>query len=218
MRSFNELLTDAATMHRGHVCPGQVLGVRMAMLGCKLLGIEEPLQEKRLIVYVEIDRCVADAVAAVTGCRLGKRTLKHIDYGKCASTFVDLPTGSAVRILAREDARNHTWHFVEPGMDKNKIKAQCEAYKVMSDSELFVAQEVVVHIPDHDLPGPPISRVVCAICGEGINDRREVRLNGQVLCQACAQGSYYHEVGQTVHFQDRNDPSHRRDAIHRRLV
>lgn len=218
MRSFNELLTDAATMHRGHVCPGQVLGVRMAMLGCRLLGIDEPTQDKRLIVYVEIDRCVADAIAAVTGCRLGKRTLKHIDYGKCACTFVNVPMGRAVRILAREDACNQMWQFVEPGMNKDKIEAQREAYKVMSDSEMFVVQEVVVRIPDHDLPGPPISRVVCAICGEGINDRREVQLNGQVLCQACAQGSYYHEVGQTVHRYDKKDVLHRRGALQRRLV
>ena len=107
MRSFNELLVDAAMMHRGHVCPGQVLGVRMAMLGCQLLGIEDPTQGKRLIVYVEIDRCMADAIAAVTGCRLGKRTLKHMDYGKCACTFVDMSTGRAVRISARDDARSH---------------------------------------------------------------------------------------------------------------
>ena len=97
MRSFEELLIDAGTMHRGCICPGQVLGVRMAMLGCQLLGIDEPTQDKRLIVYVEIDRCMADAIAAVTGCHLGKRTLKHVDYGKCACTFVDMLTGRAFR-------------------------------------------------------------------------------------------------------------------------
>ncbi len=210
MRSFNELLTDAATMHRGHVCPGQVLGVRMAMLGCRLLGIDEPTQDKRLIVYVEIDRCVADAIAAVTGCRLGKRTLKHIDYGKCACTFVNVPMGRAVRILAREDARSQMWQFVEPGMDKDKIEAQREAYKVMSDSEMFVVQEVVVRIPDHDLPGPPISRVVCAVCGEGINDRREVRWNDIVFCRACAQGAYYKNVAEPIHQQYRKSLSHQR--------
>ncbi|OGP74939.1 MAG: hypothetical protein A2V86_17360 [Deltaproteobacteria bacterium RBG_16_49_23] len=189
MRSLGELLADAETMHRGRICAGQVLGVRMAMLGCQSLGIDEPTRGKRLIVYVEIDRCMADAIAAVTGCRLGKRTLKHLDYGKCACTFVDTSSGRAVRVSARDDARSHVWHYAPSGLDKKTT--QCEAYKIMSDSELFVVQEVVVDIPDQDQPGPPVSRVVCAICGEGINDRREMWLNGQALCRACGQGGYY---------------------------
>jgi formylmethanofuran dehydrogenase subunit E len=192
MRTLSELLAEAKAMHRGHICAGQVLGVRMAMLGCQLLGIEEPTRGKRLIVYVEIDRCMADAVAAVTGCRLGKRTLKHIDYGKCACTFVDTFTGRAVRVSARDDARFRMWHHAPAGLDKKA--AQCEAYKIMADSELFVVQEVRVNIPDHDRPGPPVSRVVCAMCGEGINDRREMRLSGQALCRACGIGSYYRDL------------------------
>ncbi len=206
MRSFEELLTDAATMHRGCVCPGQVLGVRMAMLGCKLLGIDEPGEVKHLIVYVEIDRCMADAIAAVTGCRLGKRTLKHIDYGKCACTFVDMPTGCAFRVVARDDARSHVWRYAQPGL--NRSDAQREAYKLMPDEELFVVQEVVVAIPDHDRPGRPVSRVVCALCGEGINDRREVRLNGQVLCRACAQGGYYLDLQKPIQPQNVKGPIH----------
>jgi formylmethanofuran dehydrogenase subunit E len=172
----------------------------MAMLGCQLLGIDEPTQGKRLIVYVEIDRCMADAIAAVTGCRLGKRTLKHMDYGKCACTFVDVLTGRALRILARDDAREHVWSYVPSGLGKKT--AQCEAYKIIPDDELFVVQEVIINIPDHDRPGRPISRVVCAICGEGINDRREVELNGLILCRACAQGSYYHHIGNIL-FENR---------------
>lgn len=176
-------------MHRGCLCPGQVLGVRMAMLGCQVLGIEEPTLDKRLIVYVEIDRCMADAIAAVTGCRLGKRTLKHMDYGKCACTFVDTLTGRAVRISAREDARARIWRYASLGMDKTAV--QTEAYKIMPNEELFVIQEVLVDIPDNDWPGRPVSRVACAICGEGINDRKEVRLNGLILCRPCAEGGYY---------------------------
>jgi len=192
MRSLNELLNDAATMHRGCICPGQVLGVRMAMLGCQLLGIDEPTQEKRLIVYVEIDRCIADAIAAVTGCRLGKRTLKHVDYGKCACTFVDVKTNRAFRILTHNDARNHAWNYVRSGLEKDD--AQREAYKVMPEEELFVVQEVLVDIPKYDLPGRPISKVMCAVCGEEVNDSREVWVNGKVLCQACALGSYYRRL------------------------
>ncbi len=198
MRSFDELIRDAAIMHRGCACPGQVLGVRMAMLGCRLLDIHEPQEEKRLMVYVEIDRCMADAVAAVTGCRLGKRTLKHVDYGKCASTFVDQMTGFGVRIVARDDARLRVARYAPAGLGKSE--AQREAYKVMPDKELFAVQEVMVHIPIHDQPGPPVSRVKCTLCGEGINDHREVHQNGQVLCRACAHGSYYQKVRQPVLF------------------
>ena len=203
MRPFDELLTDAAMMHRGCICPGQVLGVRMAMLGCRLLGIDEPTLGKRLIVYVEIDRCMADAIAAVTGCRLGKRTLKHADYGKCACTFVDTLTGRAVRISARDSAREQMWGYVPFGLDKEA--AQREAYKIMPDEELFVVREVMVNIPAYDRPGRTISRVVCAICGEGINDRREVQLNGLVLCRACAHGSYFQELEQSMHTSNRDD-------------
>jgi formylmethanofuran dehydrogenase subunit E len=169
----------------------------MAILGCRLFGIDEPNKDKRLIVYVEIDRCMADAIAAVTGCRLGKRTLKHIDYGKCACTFVDVSTGRAIRLLARDDARNHVWRYVSLSLSKNE--AQREAYKVMPDEELFIIQEVMVEIPDYDRPGKPISRVSCAICGEGINDKREVRLDGQMICRACAHGSYYQELRKCVY-------------------
>jgi formylmethanofuran dehydrogenase subunit E len=209
MRSLDDLLADAATMHRGCLCPGQVLGVRMAMLGCQLLGIDDPTQGKRLIVYVEIDRCMADAIAAVTGCRLGKRTLKHMDYGKCACTFVEMSTGAAVRISARDDARSHVWDYPPFALDKSST--QREAYKVMPDDELFIVQEVLVDIPDYDQPGRPISRVVCAICDEGINDRREVRLNGLVLCRACAHGRYYQEVKGSDHWAN-EEGAHQRPA------
>jgi len=212
MRPLDELLTDAAAMHRGCICPGQVLGVRMAMLGCQLLGIDEPTQGKRLIVYVEIDRCMADAIAAITGCRLGKRTLKHIDYGKCACTFVDTSTGRAIRISARDDARSDVWRYAPFGLDKSA--AQREAYKIMPDDELFIVQEVLVDIPDYDKPGRPISRVMCAICDEGINDRREVRLNGQVLCRACAQGGYYQELSHPGHQQSRKAARHLKGGTH----
>ena len=206
MRSLDDLLADAAAMHRGCVCPGQVLGVRMAILGCQLLGIDEPTQGKCLIVYVEIDRCMADAIAAVTGCRLGKRTLKHMDYGKCACTFVDTLTVRAFRVVARDDARSHVWRYAPSSLDKSA--AQCEAYKIMPDDELFIVQEVLVDIPDYDQPGRPVSRVVCAICGEGINDRREARLNGQILCRACAQGAYYQGLRHSVQQKNRKTTRH----------
>ncbi|WP_376792147.1 FmdE family protein [Thermoflexus sp.] len=190
MRTLDEWLEEAAAFH-GHLCPGQILGVRMALLGCQLLGLnpEDPGDRRRLIVYVEIDRCLTDAIATVTGCRLGRRTLKHVDYGKAAATFVDTRTGRAIRIVARDDARETALHLAPPGL--SKAAAQRHAYRIMPDEDLFRIQLVQVTIPPEDLPGHPLRRVFCARCGEGINDGREVVRDGEVLCRACAGEPYY---------------------------
>jgi formylmethanofuran dehydrogenase subunit E len=132
--------------------------------------------------------------------------LKHLDYGKCACTFVDTLTVRAFRVVARDDARSHVWRYASSSLDKSA--AQCEAYKIMPDDELFIVQEVMVNIPDHDQPGQPVSRVMCSICGEGINDRREVRLNGQILCRACAQGAYYQGLRHSVQQKNRKTTRH----------
>jgi len=189
MQDMDTLLREAAAVH-GHLCPGQVLGVRMAMAGCRALGIDEPRSDKRLLVYVEIDRCAADAISAVTGCRLGKRTLKHVDYGKLAATFVDTVTGRAVRVAVLEEAREWAPAYA-PHVSGDRHAIQLAAYRVMPDAKLLSVQEVRLTVPAEDLPGPPVSRVRCDLCGEGINDRREVRHNGLVLCRACAGGAYY---------------------------
>jgi formylmethanofuran dehydrogenase subunit E len=189
MKSLEEYLVLAEQNH-GHMCPGQVLGVRMAMAGLKALGIDDPVKHrKRLLTYVEIDRCAADAVSLVTGCRLGKRSLKYLDYGKVAATFVDLETNRAVRVVARDDSRAKAKSMF-PGLS-DPSKQQLEAYKVMDDQELFILQPVRVRVQPEDLPGRPRSRVVCEQCGEGVNDGRERRVNDRLLCRSCAGESYY---------------------------
>lgn len=185
-----EALLAESAAHHGHLCPAQVLGVRMALRGCQELSIKPPgVEKKRLVVYTEIDRCATDAIQVVTGCKLGKRTLKYIDYGKLAATFVDLPTGNAVRLVAREDAREKAARYHRQGW--TKIETEVAAYQIMTDEELFHIQRVAVSIPVEDMPGPPRRRVICTRCGEGVNDSREVTLAGKVLCRACAYGSYY---------------------------
>jgi len=186
---FEELLAESASVH-GHICPGQVLGVRMAIRGCQELGIKKPKEEtKRMIVYVEIDRCATDAIQIATGCKLGKRTMKYVDYGKLAATFVDLPTGNAVRLAVREDVREKAALYRCEG--QTKYDAEVVAYKVLPDEELFNVEQVLVQIPAEDMPGPPQRRVICDQCGEGINDSRDVLLAGKILCRACAYGGYY---------------------------
>jgi len=188
MKTLEQYLVDAAQAH-GHLCAGQVLGVRLAMLGLQELGIGDPERErKRLVTYVEIDRCVTDAVALVAGCRLGKRALKFFDWGKVAATFVDLQTGRAVRIVAREESKKRASEMF-PELDKEA--GQQQAYRVLPDEVLFQKQFVHVEIHPEDLPGYKGPRVVCEKCGEGINFKREVRFNAHTLCHACAGESYY---------------------------
>jgi formylmethanofuran dehydrogenase subunit E len=192
MKSLEEYLVLAAQSH-GHMCPGQVLGVRMAMLGLRELGIDDPVKHrKRLVTYVEIDRCATDAVSLVTGCRLGKRSLKFRDFGKVAATFVDTETQRAIRVVARDDSRAKAKRMFPDLADESK--RQLEAYKVMDDSELFIIKPVKVNLNPEEMPGRPRSHVACDECGEGINDGRERRIGGRVLCRSCAGESYYGRV------------------------
>ena len=184
MRPVEELLKESSAIH-GHCCAGQVLGVRMAMAGCRELGIDEPRGSKKLIVFVEMDRCATDAVQTVTGCSLGKRTLKFLDYGKMAATFVNTATNAAVRVLAKDDARDHACAYAPDAA--NAREAQKQAYAVMPEELLFKIRPTSPEIAEEDLPGFRSPRVYCDACGEGINLRREVRRAEQTLCVPCAQ-------------------------------
>ena len=190
MKSLDEYLRDAERAH-GHICAGQVLGVRLAMLGLQKLGIDDPQgkDRKRVVTFVEIDRCATDAVGVVTGCRLGKRALKFRDWGKMAATFVDVNNGKAIRIAAKESSKSLA-RQMHPEIE-SKNQQQMLAYREMSDDDLFTAQWVKVDLPPEEFPGYKGERVTCEECGEGINFRREVQREGKVLCRACAGESYY---------------------------
>ena len=191
MKTLDEYLQQAGVTH-GHLCAGQVLGVRLAMLGLRELGITDPIAErKRLVTYVEIDRCVTDAIALVANCRLGKRALKFRDWGKVAATFVDLQTGRAIRIAARESSKEMARDMF-PGMAKDA--GQQKAYAELADEVLFDTKWVKVEVRPEDLPGYKGPRVACAACGEGINFAREVLQDGRTLCRACAGETYYSEL------------------------
>jgi formylmethanofuran dehydrogenase subunit E len=188
MEDLGELLKQSAANH-GHLCPGQVLGVRLAMLGCRKVGIYAPKSSRDLIVYVEIDRCATDAIQSVTGCKLGKRTLKFMDYGKMAATFYNLRENKAVRVLARDDSRERAKEY--GSATASAKESQTQAYMEMDDADLFVVTLVRSKLRQDDLPSHPLSRVDCDQYGEGINDKREVVVDGRTLCKACANGAYY---------------------------
>jgi formylmethanofuran dehydrogenase subunit E len=185
VESFDALLQKAEIAH-GHMCAGQILGVRMSLLGLNNLGIEDPLgsDRKRLVSYVEIDRCATDAIAMVTGCRLGKRTLKFRDWGKMAATFVDLSTAIGVRIVALENSRDLA-RQLHPEIESRSAQ-QMQAYRELNDDQLFRLERVRVKVHPQELPGYKTERVLCDRCGEGINFGRFEEVDGERLCLTCA--------------------------------
>ncbi len=197
-------LLEAAAIAHGHLCAGQVLGVRMAMHACALLGITDPrgVDRKRLVTFVEIDRCATDAIGVVTGCRLGKRALKFVDFGKMAATFVDLTRAlgddryGGVRIAARESSKDLARERFPGIPDKNK--QQMTAYRDLTDDELFTTQWIEVNLPPNEFPGFKGPRVACNRCGEGINYKREVVVAGETLCRSCASPEPYYRIVEPV--------------------
>ncbi len=204
--SIDSLLHEAEIAH-GHLCAGQVLGVRMAMLALQHLRIPDPRSRllrdgslnpdrKRLVTFIEIDRCASDAIGVVTGCRLGKRALKHRDLGKMAATFVDLNERldeddyKALRVVALESSKARA-RDLYPDLDKNT--QQMRAYRELPDEELFSSAWVRVSLPQSEFPGYRGQRILCARCGEGVSFDRFIARDGEHLCLSCADPStaYY---------------------------
>ncbi len=182
MEDFDAHLEVAAKFHGG-VCVGIAMGTKITLAAMRALGLDPSRKTRDLIVYAEIDRCMTDAVQAITGCSLGRRSLKHVDYGKFAATFVNIPTGKAVRATIRED-------FSTKGGKEEIIRAIAQT----PYDDMVILQQVQVTIPENDLPGPPRDRAVCAACGERVVDGRAVVREGATFCRACADGGYYRAV------------------------
>ncbi len=178
---LDRALRRAREAHGEHACAGVILGTRLARYAGRVLGVDLPDREKRLVVRVEIARCAADAIQAVTGCRPGRRTLRFVDYGKLAATFWDLRTGRAVRVAARGDLRERVG-----AMGAGRHAAQAAAYLSWADEELFTVREVAEALGELELPGPPLRRVVCGGCGEEVADGRELLTASGPRCRPCA--------------------------------
>ena len=179
MNTFEQDLKEAIEYH-GHLCGGQIVGVRMARLALKTIGIDDPKNFQDLIVYVECDRCLTDAIGTVTGCKLGRRNLKWMDYGKSAASFLNTRTGEAIRITSEK--RNHP----PEGADL------VEFFNTIEDEVMFKISRIKINYTPNDLPGKPISEpFFCPHCGEKVIDGRQVVKDGVAMCKACAYGSYY---------------------------
>jgi len=192
---FSELLAMATAFH-GHLCSGQIIGVRMAMLGLSELGMADPRgkDSKKLMLFMEVSRCAADAIMTVTGCRVGKRSFKLMDTGKVAATFIRMDTFSGVRVIAASDAEEK---ILARHPEREESEALKMGYREMSDRDLFTVQEVSVNVNHEDTPGTPVRKIRCALCGETVLDNRDIEQNGTILCRPCAIGSTYYTAQST---------------------
>ncbi len=181
LNNYEAMLKIAGDFH-GDICHGIRIGTRMAMCGLKRIGILDPkgADRKKLIVFVEIDRCTTDAIMALTGCRPGKRSMKIFDYGKMAATFHNLETRQSVRVAMHSK--------------RQQANGETPDFGAVADEELFLIQEVEVSLRPEDLPGKPLRRCTCARCGSYVMDGREVEADGGSLCKPCAAGKDYYRA------------------------
>ena len=194
--NFQSLLEKAVSFH-GHLCGGQVIGVRMAMAGLRELGIKDPKSRegRDLVIFIEIDRCATDAIISVTGRTPGRRAIKLADYGKMAATFIDISSDRAVRVSVKGDSNPKVDLIAQTSFpEKDEKHANIAALMEIAESDLFRIQRVAVTLKPQDLPGKPLASVTCQGCGETVKDMREVTVDSKVLCRPCALGSDYYTV------------------------
>jgi formylmethanofuran dehydrogenase subunit E len=204
MKTIENLL-EASSMRHDHLCPRQVLGVRIGLAGASALELEGPRDDKRLLAILEMDGCFADGVEVATGCTVGHRTLRVEDYGKIAAVFVDVKTGQALRIAPALDCRDKAFAFVPD--EPRHYFAQLKAYQVMPDSDLLTVIPVYLNTPVEWIINRPGVRVDCSMCGEEIVNERETWQGDQILCRACADQAYYQPVQPEVDLLDQVNPS-----------
>jgi len=191
-------MEESAARHH-HLCPRQVLGIRMGLYGLRTIGLVDAQYEprfrnerKHLLTVVEIDGCGADGLAVATGCYVGRRSLRVVDFGKMAATLVHTKSGAAVRIVPRLDSRKLA-HTYAPNA-RSRWHAYLAAYQIIPDDLLMVAQEVTLTQSIAEILSKPSACVNCEHCGEEILNEREIRQNEHLLCRSCAGAAYYREL------------------------
>lgn len=183
-------LLDISARDHSHLCPRQILGVRIGLAGLSALCFNEPPAGKLLLIITETDGCFADGLSAATNCTVGHRTLRIEDYGKVAAVFVNVNTGRAVRVAPVLDIRQHAYEYAPD--ETRHYFAQMQAYQIMPDEEMFTIIEVQLVTSIDTIVSQPGVRVNCDVCGEEIINEREVKQGGLTLCRTCAGNSYYH--------------------------
>jgi len=188
MHTLDVILAESAKRHK-HLCPRQVLGARMGLCAAEILGLELPRNDKRLLVIAETDGCAVDGLIAATGCRVGSRTLRILDFGKVAATFTDTFAGVSVRIAPAYEARKLATLYASAA--HSNWESMLLGYQVMPVPALFTVQYVQLKTPLSEMISRPGRKTICDVCGEEIINGRESLGNGNVLCRACAGDGYY---------------------------
>ena len=186
--SLDKILQTSAALHH-HLCPRQVIGVRMGLYAGEILNLNLPQTDKRLLTIMETDGCASDGVAVATNCWVGRRTMRIEDYGKVAATFVDTKTSEAIRLVPRSDLRQVA-HSLLCGA-RSKWQSELLGYQKLSAEKMFVVQPVVLRVSIEWLVSRPGKKVACEICGEEIMNEREIVRDEVTLCRACAGDGYY---------------------------
>lgn len=194
MTDLQSLLAQSARQHHNHLCPRQVLGVRMGRYAAELFALDLPQADKRLFTFVETDGCLVDGIVVATGCSVGRRTMRVIDYGKSAATFVDTATERAIRITPARESRTRAIVYAPDAPDR--WHAQLAAYQIMPNDELLNAQSVTLTVSLKQIISRHGLRVVCEQCGEDIINERYLQVAGKIVCRACAAGAYYMPINQ----------------------
>jgi formylmethanofuran dehydrogenase subunit E len=187
---LSTLLRKSASEH-SHLCPRQVLGVRMGLAGLAVLGVECPVTSKTSLIIIETGGCFADGIRAATGATVGHRTLRVEDLGKIAATFTSIQNGTSLRLTPKQDIRTRAYTYAPN--EERRYYAQLQGYQVMPVEELFTVQRVELQTPAQVIISHQNARAVCSKCGEEIINEREVVVRGMVLCKTCAYGGYYQE-------------------------
>jgi formylmethanofuran dehydrogenase subunit E len=181
-------LTELKRLHP-RLCPRQVLGVRIGVEAGALLRVDVPRTDKRLLVFVETDGCFADGLSVATGCWLGRRTLRLVDYGKVAATIVDTRSGRAFRLWPHPAARSRAWDHALGAT--SRWHAQLVGYQVMPSDQLLCIQEVELEIPVEHVAGRS-GRVTCSVCDEEILNGRELLIADGPRCRARVRQRHYY--------------------------
>ena len=191
--SLSILLKQSSARH-DHLCPRQVLGVRMGLAGLSAIGLEAPMPHKAALVIIETDGCFADGIEVATGATVGHRTLRVKDFGKIAGVFANVETGQTVRLAPQLDIRERALLY-GPEV-KNRYYAQLKGYQVMPVEELFSFKEVLLKPPLAAILSRPGLRSKCDRCGEEIINGRQVKSGDETLCSECAGTGYYRINGE----------------------
>ena len=192
LKSFDEYVVLAEQAH-GHMCAGQILGLRMAIYGMKLLGLDDP----------------TGARSQAPGDLRRDRPLRHRRH----SHRHRLPPGQARAQVPRfrqgggdllrsegrpRRARGGARKRPSSGRARcirrspTRTSSRCAPTARCRTRSCSTSQWVRVRLGPEEFPGYKGERVVCAECGEGINFKREVLRDGRVLVQGLRRRALLH--------------------------